>query len=130
MNAPLLSIRKVGKTYYRKGLPPREALKDATIDLFSGEVIALLGVNGDGKTTLSSIIASLHPPTTGDLIWNGKSIYKDLFNYRKVIGFCPQHPNIDPTLTIEENLLFAGRCFGLSKVEAEERKALLMERFG
>ena len=129
MTQPFISVRDVGKTYYPNKKTIKEALKAATFDLFPGEVLSLLGVNGAGKTTLSSILASLHPPTTGDILWKGQSIYRDLFAYRKEIGFCPQHPNIDRALTIEENLLFAGRCYGLSKHAAEERTSVMMEQF-
>ena len=126
---PLISIRNVSKTYYKNKTPLKEALKGASFDVFSGEVLGLLGVNGAGKTTLSSIIASLHPPTSGDVLWQGKSIYKDLFNYRRQLGFCPQHPNIDQVLTIKESLLFAGKYYGLSGSAAKKRRDELMEKF-
>src|SRR3989304_10364983 len=129
MNPPFLSICNIGKTYYKNKTPLKEALKGATFDIHRGEVVGLLGVNGAGKTTLSSIIATLHPPTTGDILWEGRSVYSCLFNYRRQIGFCPQHPNIDRTLTMQANLLFAGRYYGLSKEKAEERKEQLIERF-
>lgn len=129
MPKPLISIRNISKTYYQNKTPSKEALRDASFDVLSGEVFGLLGVNGAGKTTLSSIIASLHPPTSGDILWQGKSIYKDLFNYRKQLGFCPQHPNIDTSLTIKENRLFAGKFYGLSKYAAEKRRDELLEQF-
>jgi ABC-type multidrug transport system ATPase subunit len=47
-------------------------------------------LNGAGKTTLFLILATLHPPTSGDVLYKGISIYKNLINYRKALGFCPQ----------------------------------------
>lgn len=129
MTSPLVSIRKVSKTYYKKKKPLKEAVKKVSFDILEGEVLGLLGINGAGKTTLSSIIASLHPPSSGDVLWNDQSIYDDLFNYRRQLGFCPQHPNIDQNLSIQDNLFFAGRYYGMSKQEAKERCAELMERF-
>ena len=129
MSTPLVSIRKVSKTYYRKRQPLKEAVKEASFDILQGEVFGLLGVNGAGKTTLSSIIASLHPPTSGDVVWQEKSIYDDLYNYRRQLGFCPQHPNIDKSLTIKENLYFAGRFYDMPKDAALRRRDELMERF-
>jgi ABC-2 type transport system ATP-binding protein len=58
------------------------------------------------------------------------SRYNDVINYRRTIGLCPQKPNVDLMLTMEENLFFAGRYFGLSDAKIKERIAYLSERFG
>lgn len=126
----LLQIQGIQKTYFRKGKPVKEALTGIHFDLHQGEVFGLLGVNGAGKTTLSSILATLHPPSIGDIRWQGKSIYEDVLAYRKIVGFCPQKPNIDLSLSVKENLLFAARCFGLSKEAAEMRLEELLEQIG
>ena len=126
-NNVLLSIKNISKIY--NGVPVIQALKDVTLDIMQGEVISLLGVNGAGKTTLSSIIATLHPPTSGDILYHGKSIYKDVINYRRIIGFCPQKPNIDAMLTIKENLMFAGRYFNMPYNLIEKKTDELLERF-
>jgi len=52
------------------------------------------------KTTLSSILTTLIPPTEGDIFYQGHSIYKDLNQYRRIIGFCPQKPNLHNELTL------------------------------
>lgn len=124
----LLEIKDLKKIYFRKGKPITEALQGVSLDIKEGEILGLLGVNGAGKTTLSSIIASLHPPTSGEILWKGKSIYDDILSYRKIIGFCPQKPNLDKTFSLEENLIFAGRCYGLSLKEAKEKKDQLIEQ--
>jgi len=123
----LLSIKNVTKTY--SGTPTITALKGINLDIFQGEVLSLLGVNGAGKTTLSSIIATLHPATSGDILYNGVSIYDDIISFRRIMGFCPQKPNIDAMLTIKENLIFAGRYFNLSHDVIEQRSKELMEQF-
>ncbi len=128
MDNALLSISNVSKTYYSKKVV-KKALRGITLDIFSKEVISLLGVNGAGKTTLSSIIASLIPPTSGEVLWEGKSIYSDITNYRHIIGFCPQHQNLDDDLDLEENLTFAGRYYNLPKAEIKKRKEELLEKF-
>ena len=70
-----LNIRNVSKTYYHKKKPVKRALQQVSLDLHRAEIFGLLGVNGAGKITLSSILASLHPPTEGDVLWEGVSIY-------------------------------------------------------
>ncbi|MCH9614147.1 MAG: Linearmycin resistance ATP-binding protein LnrL [Chlamydiia bacterium] len=129
MSKKLLRLERVKKTFTPKGKPAVEALKGVSFDLYEGEILGLLGVNGAGKSTLSAIIATLHPPSEGNIYWEDKSVYDRVLDFRGILGFCPQHPNLDKTLSLEENLVFAGRCFGQSKQEATLRKDELMERY-
>ena len=106
----ILQIKDLVKVYHDKNKAVR-ALDGLNLDIYRGEILALLGVNGAGKTTLSSILVTLNPPTEGDILFNGTSIYKNLSAYRHILGFCPQRPNLDYELTVEENLFFAGRYY-------------------
>ena len=124
----LIKIKGISKTYSR-GTQTVFALQDVSLEIYRGEIITLLGVNGAGKTTLSSILATLHPPTAGDLIWKGKSIYSQLFKYRKIMGFCPQTADFEKGSTLEEHLLFAAGCYGLSNKDSHKRKDEMLERF-
>lgn len=125
MSCNLISIKNVSKIYR----PDNHALKDITLDIYRGEIISLLGVNGAGKTTLSSIIATLCPLSRGQVLWQGRSIYKDLLSYRRILGFCPQSQNLDASLSLEQNLIFAGRYFDFSNQEISDRKDMLIEQF-
>lgn len=125
----LLELKDIHKTYYKKKKPVKLAVRGVSFDIEEGEIFGLLGVNGAGKTTLSGILAGLHPPTSGDLLWKGKSIYKQLMAYKTVVGFCPQKPNIDPDLSLDETLVFAARCYGKSQKEAVKQKDHLMDLF-
>lgn len=129
MKNSLLEIKEVSKSFYAKRKAVKEALKKVSLTLYEGEVLGLLGVNGAGKTTLVSILAALHPKSGGDVIWQGKSIYEDLLRYRSIVGYCPQHPNIEGDLSLGENLLFSGRCFGLTQKQAIERRDALAKEF-
>lgn len=129
MTQTLLKIRNLHKVYYSRKKIQKNALSDVSFDILKGEIFSFLGVNGAGKTTLSSIVASLHPPTKGIVFWNDKSIYEDLVCYRKIVGFCPQHQNLDYNLNLEQNLIFQGRYYGLSKKDLEDRIEYLLKRF-
>ncbi len=128
MNSVILRINNLTKIY-RTNEHVIYALKDINLDIYRGEVFGLLGANGAGKTTLSSILATLHPPTSGDVLFNEKSIYTHLMHYRKALGFCPQQQNLDPFLTVEENLIFAGRYFLMPQKMIETRVAYLLDKF-
>lgn len=119
----LLTVKNIKKNYKSK-----EALKGVSFDLHTGEIFGLLGINGAGKTTLSSIIATLHPPSSGDIFWNDTSIYKNIVKYREIIGLCSQYPNLNPNLTLYDNLKYAGKFYKLDKSIIEERIKYLSEQ--
>ncbi len=125
MNNVLLKIKNIKKKYSSK-----EALKGVSLDIYKGEILALLGVNGAGKTTLSSIIATLHPPTEGDIEFEGRSIYDDVATYRFVIGFCPQKPNLNSMLTLEQNLRLSGSYYQMTDEQIDRRLEQLVNQFG
>ncbi|HJM68977.1 MAG TPA: ABC transporter ATP-binding protein [Candidatus Babeliales bacterium] len=128
MSSPLLQIRNVSKTFQvKKNIV--QALTDISLDIERGEVLGLLGPNGAGKTTLSNIIATLNPPTSGEILMDGKSIYQDIVQYRNMLGYCPQHPNLNANFTLRENLEFDGLLFGLSKQEIKDKLDQVVEMF-
>lgn len=129
MNRIFLRLENIVKTF-NDGVIEVKALKGVNLDIFEGEILGLLGVNGAGKTTLSSIIATLHPATSGTILKDGVSIYDNVVDFRRLVGFCPQRPNIDMMLTIDQNLKFAGLYFGLDQKTIDERSVQLLERFG
>lgn len=129
MQTKLLEIQNITKRHHQKGLTPIDALKGVSLDLYTNEIIALLGPNGAGKSTLSSIIATLQPPTSGDVLFKGKSIYNNLIDYRLNLGFCPQRPNLDDSLTLEQNLRFAGRFYGMAEDAIDARLTKLVHEF-
>ena len=79
----LLHIKNVRKCYGEK-----EALKGVTLDIYEAKSW-IADVQMAPPTTLSSIVATLHPPTQGDILYKGISIYNDIMRYRLQLGFCP-----------------------------------------
>jgi ABC-2 type transport system ATP-binding protein len=128
MATTLLSVRDLTKVYGTGNLAIK-ALDSVSLDFYENEVLALLGVNGAGKSTLSSLIATLHPPTSGDILFEGASIYDNLVHYRSQLGFCPQKPNLDGALTLEQNLRFAGRYYRMTEDAISDRLHELVGQF-
>lgn len=124
----LLEIKNISKSYTVNG-EVRPVLHDVSFTIQKGEIFSLLGVNGAGKTTLSGIIATLHPPLSGDILFNGTSIYADVTEYRMHIGLCPQHPNLNPNLTVEQNLYYSARAYRMSHTQAVARTKELLDAF-
>ena len=129
-----LRINALSKNYITSDKRIKHALSNVSLTLNSGEIFGLLGVNGAGKTTLSSIIATLQPPTSGAVLVRQPdgsfvSIYDDLMAYRRQLGFCAQKTNLMDTLSVQENLVFAGTYYGLSKEQALARANELMTTY-
>lgn len=124
-----LEIKDLVKTYKSLSGELNHALKGISLSVNKGEILGLLGPNGAGKTTLASIIVTLIPATSGDILCDGVSIYQDVFEFRKIVGFCPQKPNLYQELTIEQNLFFAAKLYGCSDLEAKDRVDKLIARY-
>jgi ABC-2 type transport system ATP-binding protein len=128
MAESILEIKNLVKLYTRNGRK-RHVLDNISCTIQKGEVFCLLGVNGAGKTTLSSILATIHPPTSGTILFEGSSIYDNLTRYRASLGYCPQQQNLDDDLTVQENLVFAGRYFLMPPEKIEARIKTLFKKF-
>jgi len=123
----IIKIVNLKKTYQTKNSIVN-ALNGINLNIIRGEILSLLGPNGAGKTTLSSILATLHPATSGDILYNDESIYKNVSLYRQNMGFCPQTPNLDQFLNVEENLIFSGRYFLMPEDEIRNKAQYLMTK--
>jgi lipopolysaccharide export system ATP-binding protein len=91
----------------RKGYRKRTVIRNVSLDLNRGEVVALLGPNGSGKTTCFYSIAGLVTPEAGQVIVDGRDIAK-LPMYRRAklgIGYLPQEASIFRGLCVEDNIL-------------------------
>ena len=119
-----IQIKNICKKYNQK-----KVLKDVNFDIYEGEILALLGINGAGKTTLSGIISTLHPATSGEIFFNEKSIYENINEYRKKIGLCPQHTNLNSNLNVEQNIFYSGLLYGFSREESLTKTDKLIKKF-
>jgi putative ABC transport system ATP-binding protein len=105
----LIEARNLGKVYSRKDASPVKALEGVSIDVDSGEFLAVIGRSGSGKTTLLNLLGALDRPTTGEIRFEGKILSKfsnrDLAILRRErFGFVFQTFNLLPSLTVFENI--------------------------
>ncbi|MCA0042081.1 LPS export ABC transporter ATP-binding protein [Celeribacter litoreus] len=91
----------------RKGYRKRTVIRDVSLDLQRGEVVALLGPNGSGKTTCFYSIAGLVMPEAGEVIVDGRNItLLPMYRRAKVgIGYLPQEASVFRGLCVEDNIL-------------------------
>src|SRR5687768_601824 len=105
---PLFSARGLTKIY-PSGENEIIALNGVDLDLFSGELIVLLGASGSGKSTLLNNLGGLDAPTSGTLTYRGRDLTRaeegELTQFRRdSVGFVFQFYNLIPSLTARENV--------------------------
>ncbi|WEF24164.1 LPS export ABC transporter ATP-binding protein [Paracoccus sp. S3-43] len=91
----------------RKSYRNRPVIRDVSVDLARGEVVALLGPNGSGKTTCFYCIAGLVPPDAGQVLIDGQDATRlPMFRRARIgIGYLPQEMSIFRGLTVEQNIM-------------------------
>src|SRR5262245_42662608 len=99
-----------------------KAVKGISFDVAEGEIFGLLGPNGAGKSTLIRMLTTLLPPTSGTATINGFDVVKQADGVRRSIGVIPQAMTSDLELSVEENLLFYAKLYGVPR----EKRARLM----
>eukprot|EP00043_Microstomoeca_roanoka_P008399 m.80908 g.80908 ORF g.80908 m.80908 type:complete len:1735 (+) comp14227_c0_seq1:159-5363(+) len=97
----------------RKVFGTKVAVANTSLNMFEGQITALLGHNGAGKTTTMSMLTGLFPPTSGTALVNGHDIRTDINGVRQSLGICPQHDVLFDTLTVEEHLQFFCKLKGV-----------------
>lgn len=114
-----LSFVEVSFKYKKSNQP---ILKNINMELTLGKKIAIVGPSGSGKSTMLSLIMGLIRPSSGDILLNGKSLYKyDLSQYRKKIGFVSQASFIF-NASIRENIAFGHGVVSLEQIKKVTKK--------
>ncbi|XP_063714501.1 ATP-binding cassette sub-family A member 2-like isoform X3 [Symsagittifera roscoffensis] len=100
-----VAIKSLSKKYKSAG---KYALRGLTLNMYEGQITALLGHNGAGKSTTMSILCGVQPPSHGTAKIYNKDIRFQMDAIRQEMGMCPQHNVLFDNLTVEEHLyLFA-----------------------
>jgi ABC-2 type transport system ATP-binding protein len=123
----IVEITGLRKVY--SGKNPVTAVDGIDLRVTAGEIYGLLGPNGAGKTTTISIATTRAIPTAGSVRIAGVDVVAQPALSRRSIGVVPQYNTLDRSLTVAENIQFHCRYFGMSKAEAGERTAKLLEQF-
>ena len=118
-----LSIRELSRNFGR-----RRALTRVSLECRSGEILGLLGPNGAGKSTLLAIISTLAAPSSGDVLYGGRTAKQIGAPVRSRIGVLSHDLHLYSELTAVENLVFFGRLYGVAQPEMVAAEALRRAR--
>lgn len=106
------------------------AVRDLTLSVDAGEVLALLGPNGAGKTTTVRMLASILRPTSGKATVAGYDVTDDARTVRHMVGLLTEFPGLYHRMPAVHYLHFFGELQGMSRQERDERIETHMVRFG
>ncbi|MBR2108861.1 MAG: ABC transporter ATP-binding protein [Ruminococcus sp.] len=105
------------------------AVNNLNLTINKGELYALLGVNGAGKSTTIKMLSCLTAPSSGDAELMGFSIVTDKEKVKSLINVSPQETAVGAKLTVRENLEFIARIYGADKKEARAKADRIIEDF-
>jgi len=119
---PLIHARKLTKRYGNL-----EVVKGIDFSVNKGECFGFLGPNGAGKSTTVNMIYGYSPMSAGEIMVLGRDVRKYLREIKAQIGVVPQENNLDPDLTVWDNLLTYARYFDIPVKDAARRIDELLE---
>jgi ABC-2 type transport system ATP-binding protein len=127
----LAAIRTEGlRKTYKSSRGDVEAVRGIDLDVPQGEFFGLLGPNGAGKSTTIGMLTTLVAPTGGRAWVAGHDVVKAPVAVKRRIGVVTQNNTLDMQLTVQENLEFRSRFFGLPLGAASKRAVQLIDAFG
>jgi len=132
-DVPLVRLTRISK-HFGEGEARVDALRDVSIEVYPGEVVALLGPSGSGKTTLLNVIGCILDPSSGSMELDGEAVLEDgqwlRSNLRQLrldkIGFIFQFHNLIPFLDATDNVALVLHLAGHDPAAARERAIELL----
>lgn len=128
MTAPMIQTRGLSRTFKSKA-GPVEAVKDLTLDIAEGELVAFLGPNGAGKSTSLRMLTTLLTPTAGEATVVGYDIRRDPTGVRQRIGYVGQGNGGGHYHRVRDELINQGRAYGQDGPHAKQSADALLEVF-
>ncbi len=107
----------------------KTVVNSLNLSVEEGEMYALLGVNGAGKSTTIKMLSCLIQPTFGDAEILSNSIVTDSTKVKQIISVSPQETSVAPNLTVKENLEFIAGIFGFNKAESKKKTQQIIADF-
>ena len=134
-NTPILRVTNIHKRYHMGRYNDLDVLKGIDMDVQEGEIIAIVGPSGVGKSTLLHIIGILDRPSEGHVEIDGQDVFSHddttLAQLRnKTAGFVYQAHHLLPEFSALENVMMPGLIAGKSKSELGEQAHYLLEKVG
>ena len=105
------------------------AVDDISFSVPEGELFGFLGPNGAGKTTTIRMLTGLLTPDAGHISIGGIDVQKDPIGAKMQMGIIPEMSNVYTDLTAKQNVVMAGRFYGMRRKAVDERADQLLAQF-
>ena len=134
MSAPFIRVEGLGKTYLM-GEKHLEVLRDLSVEIAAGELVALTGPSGSGKSTFLNVLGTLDAPSAGRVFFDGIDAFaggeESLAAFRNAtIGFVFQSHHLLPDFTALDNAAMPGLIRRLPRAEAYARAEEMLDQVG
>ncbi|PJE50989.1 MAG: hypothetical protein COV29_01775 [Candidatus Yanofskybacteria bacterium CG10_big_fil_rev_8_21_14_0_10_36_16] len=120
----MLKVKNLTKKFGEK-----IAVGNIDFEIKEGEIFALIGPNGSGKTTITKCIAGLLRPDSGNILVGEHNIVAEPEEAKSLEGYIPDEPSVWPSITGEEFLYFIGTLYGVPEHEQEAKIPELLSIF-
>jgi len=120
----LLAVENVTGGYTKKAV-----LSNVSFSVKKNEIVALIGLNGAGKSTIIKHIIGIMNPTSGHIRIDDATLMEDMTAYRKKFTYIPEAPLLYEELTLEEHLRLTATAYGISEADYAKRVPHLTKMF-
>src|SRR5437764_5517216 len=121
MSEPMIEVEGLTKRF-----GAFTAVDHVSFTVGKGSIFGFLGPNGSGKTTVSRMLFGILQSTEGTARIGGHDILRDLEPIKEMIGYMSQKFSLYDELTVNENLIFAGKLYGLRGRELDQRREAMI----
>jgi NitT/TauT family transport system ATP-binding protein len=127
-----IKFDRVSKTFGKSGNPAKSfrAVDDLSLEINTGELVALLGKTGCGKSTMFNMIAGLLEPTTGSVLVDGKDPFRDFSEFRGKVGIVFQGDRLLPWRTAIENVELGLEMLDIPRDQRRDTAQQWLKRLG
>ena len=131
---PIIKIDSISKTYDEYGVIVK-ALENASLEIYPGEFVSIIGPSGSGKSTLLHCMGLLDRPSSGSIYIDGENATdisgREIALFRgEKLGFVFQNYNLIPRLTVIENVILPGLIMQKNEATLEEKAKILLKEVG
>tara|TARA_R110002049_G_scaffold4601_4_gene31879 strand:+ start:117418 stop:119676 length:2259 start_codon:yes stop_codon:yes gene_type:complete len=117
MNAPVIDVRSLSRSF-----GSLVAVQDVSFTVHRGSIFGLLGPNGSGKSTIIRMLLGILPPSSGDASVFGLDVRNNAERIKPRVGYMSQQFSLYGDLSVQENLDFYGRIYGLDREQVSRRR--------
>ena len=120
-----ITLKKVGKLINDKTI-----VAGLTFGIERGSLVAVIGANDTGKSVLLRLLSGFEKPDYGNIFINGLDMQKRRSKTRQLIGFVPHETDLDPWLSLEQNIKFSSLLFNVSDLDYKNRIKIYSDNLG